>query len=141
MAGWPTRLVRGALRAAAYTGRMSTGIRCSISALNLLATAALLGCSASAPAGPGSATAVTRWLLTWHRAVPEDAAALRTFEADISKLAGVPVHHVTAVSDRVRAVVLDCADGDACARARDRLRADRRVVALVPDERRRTHIP
>lgn len=88
------------------------------------------------PAAP-----VSRWLLTWHRQVPDDGAALAAWEAEASALAGLPVRRVATVSGPVVAVTLACEGEAACAVARERLRADPRVRDLVPDARRRPASP
>lgn len=85
--------------------------------------------------------APTRWLLTWHRPLATDAAGVARFEGDAAAVAGVPVRYLAAASDRVAAVVLDCSSAVPCQAARDRLRADPRVVDLQPDTRRRAHAP
>ena len=98
------------------------------------------GCATAVSAPEAALSAhepANRWMLTWHRAVAAQGQALADFEAEASGIAGVPVRHLAAVSDRVLAVTLACPGAAACARAEARLRADPRVEALVPDARRR----
>lgn len=104
-----------------------------------VALLAVGGCAS--PVVPATQEAPTRWLLTWHRPLAADAAGVARFEADAAAVAGVPVRYLAAASDRVAAVVLDCGSEAHCQAARDRLRADPRVVDFQPDARRRAHSP
>ena len=105
-----------------------------------VALLAVGGC-ASPEVPSATQDAPPRWLLTWYRPLAADAAGVARFEADAAALAGVPVRYLAAASDRVVAVALDCASEAHCQAARDRLRADPRVVDIQPDARRRTHAP
>lgn len=105
-----------------------------------LAFAVGAGCAAAPPqpaAAPDDGSA--RMILTWHEALPDDAASIARFEAEASRLAGVAVRRLATVSERVSAISIDCADAPACRDAAARLRADRRVVDLLTDSRRGSH--
>jgi hypothetical protein len=120
----------------------------ALAAVVVCATACASGPpSALAPAAPSAASsaaspdALTRWLLTWHRPVPADAAGLAAWEAEAGAIAGVTLRRAAAVSETLVAVTLACDGEAACAAARERLRADPRVRDLVPDARRRAASP
>lgn len=108
-----------------------------------LLAAGLAACGA--PLSPGAAAASSaeagRWLLTWHAAVPAEGAGLASFEAEAAAIARVPVRRVASVSASVVAVTIDCGSEAACVQASARLRADARVIDLVPDARRRASAP
>lgn len=108
-----------------------------------LLAAGLAACGA--PMSPGAAAAppgeAARWLLTWHAPVPAEGPGLTAFEAEAAAIARVPVRRVASVSPAVLAVTIACGSEAACAEANARLRADARVVDLVPDARRRTSAP
>lgn len=80
-----------------------------------------------------------RMVLTWHQNLGVQPDAIVNFEAQASRIAGVPVRRLAAVDGRVIAVALECSDPAACEAASRRLRADSRVVDLVTDRRRERH--
>lgn len=99
----------------------------------------VVACSATPAGAVPSAGGDQRMVLTWRQAVPADAASTAALEAELSRLAGVPVRVAATIGPRSVAVVLACASGPACADAERRLRADAQVIDLIPDGRRRAH--
>lgn len=118
-----------------YTGRMSALAWLVIAVVALSAVA----CSATPVGAVPHAGGDQRMVLTWHRAVPADAASTAVLEAELSRVAGVPVRVAATIGPQSAAVVLACAAGAACAEAERRLRADARVIDLTSDGRRRSH--
>lgn len=98
------------------------------------------GCVASPPAGQ-PAPVLKRLILTWSQDLPTTQPALGAFEDEASRIAGVAVRRIAAISGSVIAIEFECGDALQCDAAVGRLRADRRVLGLVADQRNRRHHP
>ncbi len=98
------------------------------------------GCVASPPIGQ-SAPVSRQLILTWSQDVPATQPALAAFEDEASRIAGVGVRRSAAISGSVIAIEIKCADEPQCDAGMQRLRADRRVISLVADQRSRRHHP
>ncbi len=118
-----------------YTAKMSRLTTCALVGLLLLGT----GCTAAPPPADPSPMSSERMVLTWSRDLSAEPQAIAAFEAEASRVAGVAVRRVAAVSGQVVVITLECGGRAQCETAAQRLRADRRVVELVADQRKRPH--
>ncbi|MEO8280241.1 MAG: hypothetical protein ABI564_11170 [Ideonella sp.] len=101
----------------------------------------MAGCSATPVSAipPQAGTVSQQMVLTWFQDLPPEGGARSALEAELSRIARVPVRLAATVSHRTAAVVFACPSGPACADAERRLRAHAQVIELEPDGRRRIH--